>query len=138
MSNKIRTLSKRASKTINAGTLYELNQDIMQQTAPPPMSEEEINSKQEKIEDWFNWQIDGYAMLLCHEKRDYTVFHLYEKQNPNPPAIAVKELIECLNNRGEIISLDETKDKAWEIWLKINSQYYCYYLFNYDNGVIEV
>ena len=29
------------------------------------------------------------------------------------------------------------QDKAWEIWLKIDNTPYCYYLFRYDNAVIE-
>ena len=73
----------------------------------------------------------------CHERRDYTIFHLYEKQNPDPPTVAMKELITCLMNRGEILSIDLNKDKAWEIWLKINKKPYCYYLFKYDDAVIE-
>ena len=76
-------------------------------------------------------------MLLCQERRDYTIFHLYENQNPNPPAIAAKELLLCLTERGEILSIEETEDKAWEIWLRINKKPFCYFLFNYDNAVIE-
>ena len=137
MSNKIRSLSKKRTKSIDMGTLYEVNKNIMQQTAKP-LTIEELTPIQKELEDWFNWELDSYAMLLCHERRDYTVFHLYEKQNPNPPALAAKELIECLLNRGEVLSIEKTEDKAWEIWLKIEEEYCCYYLFNYDNAVIEV
>lgn len=122
---------------INLGSLYDMNKQLMEQVGGP-ISELALYPYQTKIEDWFNWNIDSYAMLLCHERRDYTVFHLYEKQNPNPPAIAAKELINCLLNRGEILSIEETNDKAWEIWLRIDKEIYCYYLFNYDNAVIEV
>lgn len=102
-----------------------------------PLNHLELAAIQEKIEDWFNWNIDTYAMLLCHERRDYTIFHLYEKENENPPAIAAKELILCLLDRGKVLSIDENEDKAWEIWLRINNQPYCYYLFKYDEAVIE-
>lgn len=123
----------------NANTglsLYEANKQIMAQTGKP-LTHLQLGAIQSKIEDWFNWQIDCYAMLLCHDRRDYTIFHLYETQNQNPPAIAAKELLLCLEERGDILSIEETEDKAWEIWLKINNTPYCYYLFNYDNAVIE-
>lgn len=118
------------------GTLYDMNKQLISQTAKP-LNHLELAAVQMKIEDWFNWIIDNYAMLLCHERRDYTIFHLYEKENENPPAIAAKELILCLKERGEILSIDENEDKAWEIWLMIDKQPYCYYLFRYDEAVIE-
>ena len=43
----------------------------------------------------------------------------------------------CLKDRGDILAIDENEDKAWEIWLNINNQPYCYYLFRYDEAVIE-
>ena len=121
---------------ISLGTLYDMNKQLVSQVAKP-LNHLELAAIQEKIEDWFNWNIDTYAMLLCHERRDYTIFHLYEKENENPPAIAAKELILCLLDRGKVLSIDENEDKAWEIWLRINNQPYCYYLFKYDEAVIE-
>ena len=118
------------------GTLYDMNKQLISQTAKP-LNHLELAAVQGKIEDWFNWIIDTYAMLLCHERRGYTVFHLYEKENENPPAIAAKELMLCLKDRGDILAIDENEDKAWEIWLNINNQPYCYYLFRYDEAVIE-
>lgn len=123
--------------TMEAGTLYDMNKQIMQQIGEP-LKDLQLASIQMKLEDWFNWQIDGYAMLLCHERRDYTLFHLYQKANKNPPAVAARELMLCLKNRGEILSIEEDSNQAWEIWLRINNESYCYYLFNYDEGVIEV
>lgn len=121
---------------LDGGTLYEANQQIMAQTAKP-LTEMEIAGLYPKLEDWFNMIIDTYAMLLCHDRRDYTIFHLYETQNPNPPAVATKEFILCLKDRGDILSIDETPDKAWECWVKIDEIPYCYYLFRYDDAVIE-
>lgn len=127
---------KNTNKTeIPAGTLYDMNKQIFQDR--PPLNELELGAVQSKLSEWFNWIIDTYAMLLCHERRDYTVFHLYETQNEDPPAVAAKELLDCLKNRGQILAIDETQDKAWEIWLKIDNIPYCYYLFRYDDAVIE-
>lgn len=126
-----------SDKQVELGNLYEMNKQLISQTQQP-LNHLELAARQIKLENWFNWKIDSYAMLLCHERRDYTVFHLYEKANPNPPALAAKELIDCLMNRGEILVIDEADGDAWEIWLRIDKEVYCYYLFNYDNAVIEV
>lgn len=133
MSDKVINLKQKFD--MPAGTLYDMNKQIMQ--TMKPMSHLQLASVEPKLSEWFNMIIDTYAMLLCHERRDYTIFHLYEKQNSDPPAVATKELIECLMNRGEILSIDLNKDKAWEIWLKINNAPYCYFLFKYDDAVIE-
>ena len=124
-------------KTITLGNLYELNKQALAKNNS--LTEEEINNIKPQIEEWFNWQIDGYAILLCRERYDFTIFHLYEKANPNPPAIAVSELIETLKNRGQVLSIekDTTNNKAWEIWIKIENEIFAYYLFNCDDWVIE-
>lgn len=125
------------SQNINLGaTLYDANKQLIKQTAKD-MNHLELVVKQKQLEDWFNMEIDNYAMLLCNERRDFTIFHLYENQNPNPPAVAASECLGCLTDRGTIVSMDLNKDKAWEIWLKIEDEPYCYYLFCYDNAVIE-
>ena len=79
-------------------------------------------------------------MLLCRERYDFTVFHLYENQNPYPPAVAASELIDVLKNRGQILSIEkdnETMNNAWEIWLKIEDEAFAYYLFQCDDWVIQ-
>ena len=124
-------------KTITLGNLYELNKQALAKSNP--LTEEEINTIKPQIEEWFNWQIDGYAILLCRERYDFTIFHLYEKANPNPSMVATLELIETLKNRGQILSIekDMTNDKAWEIWIKIENEIFAYYLFNCDDWIIE-
>ena len=126
---------KNTDGSLQGGTLYDANKSIMSNFTP--MSELEITALYPKFEDWFNMIIDTYAMLLCHDLRDYTIFHLYEKENKNPPAVATKEFFGCLTDRGQILSIDLNQDNAWEIWLKINDEPYCYYLFRYDEAVIE-
>ncbi len=117
-------------------TLYDFNKEIIK-TNLKPLNELEICGIVPKISEWFNMDIDCYAMLLCYERRDFTIFHMYETQNQDPPAVATRELIECLKNRGSILSIDLTPDRAWEIWIKIDEEPYCYYLFRYDDAVIE-
>ena len=133
--SKIINFPSNQKTEVPVGTLYDMNRQIMKDMKP--LTHVQLAAVQPKLEEWFNMIIDTYAMLLNHDRYDYTIFHLYETQNPNPPAVAAKELLICLSNRGEILSIDETADKAWEIWLKIDDTPYCYYLFRYDDAVIE-
>ena len=94
MNTEILEFKKKNQGDLNAGTVYEVNKQLIQNYKP--LTHLEIAGIQSKIENWFNMIIDTYAMLLCHERRDYTIFHLYETQNVNPPAIAAKEFLGCL------------------------------------------
>ena len=123
---------------VSLGTLYDFNKQIL--LKQEKLNQLDIEKIKPKLEEWFNWQIDGYAMLLCREKYDFTVFHLYEKQNSNPCKIAVTELIDLLKNRGEILSIEKDSNiinNAWEIWLEIDKEIFVYYLFNCDDWVIQ-
>lgn len=102
------------------------------------LSQKELDTIEKKLELWFNWYLDSYAMLLCRERYDFTVFHLYQKANPNPPAVAAKELIELVKGRGQVLSIEKDIDNnIWEIWIKIDNEPYVYYLFNCEDIVIE-
>ena len=126
---------------VSLGTLYDFNKQIL--SKQKKLNQFEIDQIKSEIEEWFNWQIDGYAMLLCRERYDFTIFHLYEKQNSNPCKIAVTELIDLLKNRGEILSIEKDTtnsymtNNAWEIWLEIDKEIFVYYLFNCDDWVIQ-
>lgn len=126
-----------ANKNLVLGNLYEFNKQAI--LAQGKLSKSKILEKKAELEDWFNMQLDTYAMLLCRERYDFTIFHLYEKENQNPPAVAAAELIEVLKNRGKILSIekDNTNTNTWEIWLEIDNEAFAYYLFNCDDFVIE-
>lgn len=131
-------LTETTKHEASLGTVYDFNKQILIQQEP--LTEEKLNDAKIKLETWFNWAIDGYAMLLCRERYDFTVFHLYENQNPYPPAVAASELIDVLKNRGQILSIEkdnETMNNAWEIWLKIEDEAFAYYLFRCDDWVIQ-
>ena len=123
---------------LNLGNMYEANKAIMRNERIKPLNELEIAAKQKEIEDFFNMQCDSYGMLYCKDRSDFTIFHMYSSQNPNPPALAAKECIGCCTDRGQILSIEKQKDGAYEIWLRIDDDAFAYYLFPYDAAVIEV
>ena len=76
-------------------------------------------------------------MLLCNELKDYTVFKTDDKRE-DTYTIAADELILCMQNRGNILSIDRTNDKvALEIWMRIEDKIYVYYAFGYDAAIID-
>ena len=77
-------------------------------------------------------------MLYCKDRSDITIFHMYEKENLNPPALAAQECIGCCKDRGDILSIEKQEDGNFEIWIRVNKEVFAYYLFPYDNAVIEV
>lgn len=76
-----------------------------------------------------------YWMLLCRERNDYTIFRLVDDVNE-----FAKALIECLRNRGKVLDISKQNDGAYEIWIRDfdADENVVYYLFNYDNAIIEV
>lgn len=127
-------MNKKATQ-VPMGNLYFFNKQAMLKDTP--MSKEKIEEIKKDLEEWFNWQLDSYAMLLCRERYDFTLFSLYRNQNKNPAAVASNELIECLNNRGKILSIEKEAANKWEIWVKIKEEAFVFYLFNCDDFVIE-
>lgn len=119
------------------GTLYDANKQIMGSDKIKPLTVPELAAAQLKIEDFFNMQCDTYGMLYCKDRSDITIFHMYDNQNPNPPAIAAKECLGCCTDRGDILSIEKQEDGNFEIWLRIDGEAFAYYLFPYDNAVIE-
>lgn len=78
-----------------------------------------------------------YWMLLCRERTDFTVFSI-DTESSTIKKIS-KELIPTLRNRGQVLLIDEQPDGAFEIWIRDpeTEENFAYYLFNYENGIIE-
>lgn len=129
---------KHTTSRVSVGNLYDLNKDLVEKETKP-LTQEELAVKKEMVHDFLRENGKAsYMMLLCHEQRDYTVFNL---TTTDDFAIYTPNILidECLKNRGEIRSIELTANKdAIEIWLVINKKAYCYYFFDYTNGVIEV
>lgn len=120
--------------SLEIGNLYEANKQLIKQYEKP-LTHPELAAKQEELEDFFE-NIVQYAMLLCNEQKDYTVFHL--SRSITSPHFAAREALGCCTDRGNVYSIEKTEDGiAYEIWIEIDGKMYCYYLFPYDQAVIE-
>ena len=120
---------------IQAGTLYAINQSIMQNQNP--MTKEERESASKKIKTYFMENIDEkYFMLLCKELSDYTIFNI---SSTIKCGFAADEFDETINNRGEVLSIADAPGNVFEIWIKMKNskKVHAYYLFPYKLGVIE-
>ena len=121
-------------KTLEQPTmsLYEYSKQVVANEVPM----DPILFNQKMIEVSMDMVEHTYMMLLCHDRRDYTIFHI---ANANKK-IAAKEISETLYNRGKILLVDKQKDGSWEIWIRdsLTDENFAYYLFPYDDGVVEV
>lgn len=116
-------------------TVYDANKQLVKQTEKK-LNHLELAARQTDLEKYFE-NNKKYHMLLCHERRDYTVFNL-DENSITSPMMAANETIGCCTDRGEILSIEKTDDDiAFEIWVSIDDEPYCYYLFPYDEAVIE-
>lgn len=125
---------KKNNKTtkLSMGSLYELNKNLIKKNVSP-LTEEELAGKGQIILDFIE---KTYYMLLCHDRRDYTVFRITNSKEECKNIL----INECCKNRGSILSIDLTEKKdAIEIWIKNNedNEPYCYYFFPYDEAIIE-
>lgn len=145
---KIKNKKKENKKTttVEVGSLYDLNKTLVEQNVTA-LTEEELQNKKNLIVDFVNNSNNTYYMLLCNEKKDYTIFHRqYDSirgvylDNAGEIDDTLERILvdECLPNRGQTKSIELTENKdAIEIWLSIDGESFCYYFFPYDMAIIE-
>lgn len=124
---------------LEMGTVYDLNKQLVE-TAEKVISPYKLNEKKKIIKQFIRESKDNYFMLLCNERRDYTLFNIIsDKEEDKLNELANVFVDECLQNRGNIKGIDLTENKdAIEVWLSIEGESYCYYFFPYNAGVVEV
>lgn len=128
---------------VSLGNLYDMNKQLMAKEEIMPKTE--VTKAQDNLAQWFTEQIDlhhQYFMLLCNELRDYTLFNLSSNGpnviTPDTHTRAAEDVVECMTNRGDILAIECQEDGAWEIWMRrMNDECHAYYLFPYDDAVIE-
>ena len=130
-----------ATSEVSLGNLYDMNKQLMAQE--PVISGEALLKVKEELRAWFSDNFkQKYFMLLCHELRDYTLFNL-DKTNSwhiaPPMAImnVANDLVECMTNRGALLTIDQQETGAWEIWIRNEEGCFAYYLFPYGEAVLE-
>ena len=110
--------------------LYDFNKNAM--TQEKPLDDIAFNIATSKmVEDII--PRSKFWMLLCNERKDYTVFIILTKDG------ILKELRPTLKNRGQILSIDKQDDGNYEIWIRDpeTKENFVYYLFDYQYGIIE-
>ena len=130
-----------STSEVSLGNLYDMNKQLMAQE--PEITSEKLLAVKEELRKWFSDNFkQKYFMLLCHELRDYTLFNL-DKTNSwhiaPPMAImsVANDLIECMTNRGTLLTIDKQKMGGWEIWIRNEEGCFAYYLFPYGKAVLE-
>ena len=124
---------------LEMGTVYDLNKQLVQSTEKV-ISPYKLNEKKKLIKTFVRECKDNYFMLLCNDRKDYTIFNcVSDKTEDKLNELANVFVDECLINRGQIKGIDLTEHKyAIEIWLSIDDEAFCYYFFPYDLGIVEV
>ena len=132
-------MEKPTSK-VSLGNLYDMNKQLMDKE--PIFSEDAISEAKEKMEGWFFNKIEQkYYMLLCNEQRDYTLFNLdglrIGSTDKEKCILAAYDVIDCMRNRGTILSIELQEDDAYELWIRNDEGCFAYYLFPYGAAVLE-
>ena len=124
---------------LTLGNLYEFNKQAMKNE--PPMDPILFNTTVHDIAEEIRSGKESYWMLLNHERRDFTLFHI-KKENAILKFMTdslASDLKETLRNRGQILSIDKLVDDNYEIWIRDidTEENFAYYLFDYTEAVIE-
>lgn len=127
--------------SLSTGSLYSLNQQAYNKVRP--LNIKEKHEQLDNIYEWTKEQRCDYTMLLCHERRDYTIFRYSDRENETYHKSAFNDLKECIDNRGKLLDVRYIQSQdAWEIWIRIfeeeGPQNYMYMFFNAEGFVVEV
>lgn len=113
-------------------SLYELNRSIMEQL--PTMTD--FDKAIEIMNAYKEYTKNQYYMLYGKDLSYFTMFNVQEQGECDSLGHGV---IECLANVGEVRAIDLTEaGDAIEIWVVVDGNATCLYLFPYDTGVVTV
>lgn len=111
--------------------LYDFNKMGMNNEKPLDIIATQVKTRA-MIEDLYSTK-NPYWMLLCRERNDYTVFIIITIEG------TANEMLECLQNRGQLLSIDKQEDGNYEIWIRDpeTKENFAYYFFDYKEGIIK-
>ena len=109
-------------------SLYDLNKSMILKEGKT-LTDREI----EAVINKFGNDDNCYYLLLNKELSHYTVFDTYKDFNHTDFGPCVVNII---NSFGRIYFAEE-KENGVEIWVKVEDDIYCFFLFPYDDCVIE-
>ena len=120
---------------LNLG-LYDLNKSIISQMKP--LTQDWIAAKILKLNAFATKHNNMTYMLYGKEISYFTLFCFADSIFPAEDTFG-NTVIDCLKSVGIIYSIETTDDETGvEIWLKVNDDMTCLYLFPYDNGIVGV
>ena len=109
---------------VGMGTLYDANKSIMSKQTP--ISEKEWSDKSKALVEFCKKTQNQYYMLLNRETYNFTLFNFHSSNNHaslNTRKLIYDELKICLQNRGEVLSIELTEqENAYEIWIRDDEQ----------------
>ena len=116
-------------------SLYELNKNVIM--GLPALTN--FDEEKKALTNFHNKENSEYYMLLCKDISYYTIFKdKNEFDLFSTPNHFAEEVIDCLLTLGEVVSIDLKQEKdGFEIWIKMNGEVYCMYLFNCTPFVVE-
>ena len=90
---------------LEMGTVYDLNKQLVQSTEKV-ISPYKLNEKKKLIKTFVRECKDNYFMLLCNDRKDYTIFNcVSDKTEDKLNELANVFVDECLINRYQEILL---------------------------------
>ena len=128
------------NKEIDTGmNMYDFNRVNMGQL-PLLETQEQFEGAKLVVKNFLNTKPASYYMLLNHDNRYFTLFHIDFMTEVKKDVVA-QDIIECMQNCDfGIIDINEDEGgNALEVWVKDleTETVYMYLFFPYDFGVIE-
>ena len=104
------------------------------------ISEEDLKIGKTLIKNYLKERKQECYMLLCREIYDFTIFQNVNPENDWNYEEFFSAILDCFANRNMIIKqIDRADDtSAIEIWVQMEEEQLCFYLFPYDLGVIKI